>query len=525
MIPSLAAALRRLRTRFNSPPPVRGLPQSYQAEFPATAREFNRFLKCGLSLPAPDPGAPVGVVVMPWVGTPLPWFAMMLAFGLARRRRPIVFIWDDTPFPAPSDYIDLQNRIISQMLRKQARGCRIIRLSELPVSPLSPADVAQVNQLADINVQWALRGALTLAEHEPLADAMRASLSQALGRIRSLMSAETFRYLLAPGGTFGSSGLFLWLGTQHQLRVATYDAGLRFMTASPTGVAAQHFDLPRAFDRLLHAEASTRAQMVHYAEAELNNRRHARDLARYQTVASTTHPVAPSGALIPLNVEWDASALGRHTIFRDRTDWLESTIPFILENSDSHITIREHPAETQQQAAHRISFEPLHIRFGGTPRLKFVSAEAPVNTYNLVDGASIVLPFVSTIGIEAAALGKQVIVAGEPYYAGLGFVWAPKTRDQYFEWLARALSGDLSPLPEQRERALLCYYLAALGNVVWTDFTPQPQDFWNWVERAPADFFAEAALDDLLTSVDQDIPLALVRHTRQARQPLAFARE
>jgi hypothetical protein len=130
----------------------------------------------------------------------------------------------------------------------------------------------------------------------------------------------------------------------------------------------------------------------------------------------------------------------------------------------------------------------------------------------------VVLPFVSTIGIEAAALGKTVLISGASYYADLGFVWSARSREEYFDLLRQALRGELPLKPDQAERAWICFYLTAVSNRVWTEFTPHPSDFWRWCQRSPDDLLKDQTVQHILTAIDQNIPLALVRHWWRTKQ-------
>jgi hypothetical protein len=156
----------------------------------------------------------------------------------------------------------------------------------------------------------------------------------------------------------------------------------------------------------------------------------------------------------------------------------------------------------------------LLARFGDDPRVRFVSASDPVSTYDLIRSARVVLPFASTTGIEAAAMGRPVVPSGSTYYADLGFVWAAASRDDYLGLVRRGVRGTLPLLPDQSDRAWLCYYLTTICNLVPTDFTARPNDFPDWCRRAPDELFADPAVSDLLEALDRDIPVSLLRHTR-----------
>src|SRR6185437_1343735 len=121
--------------------------------------------------------------------------------------------------------------------------------------------------------------------------------------------------------------------------------------------------------------------------------------------------------------------------------------------------VRQHPSERRPLQRSQTDVGGLLSRsFGDDHRCRFVAAEDPVNSYDLLRAARLVLPFVSTIGIEAAAMGKPVLVSGACYYSDLGFVWSAGSREEYFDLLHRGIRGDLAPRADQVERAWLCYY-------------------------------------------------------------------
>ena len=349
-------------------------------------------------------------------------------------------------------------------------------------------------------------------------------LSRTLPLVRSLLQAQSLDALLVPGGVYGTSGLYLLAGRQASLRVATVDADFGVAQICTDGIAAQCADIPRAFAELWQSGPAVQAEASALARAELQLRREARDRAGFQTIGKASQPVGVGDVLIPLNVEWDTAALGRHEIFADTADWVIATAAFVLEHSPYRVAVRVHPAERRLLQHSQLNLQAIvNSRLGDNGCVRFIGADELVNSYDLLHAARLVLPFVSTIGIEAAALGKTVIVSGNSYYAGLGFVWSASSRGEYFELLQRALRGELPLKADQMEKAWLCYYLAAVSNRVWTEFTPHPTDFWRWCGRRPANLFADPVVQHILTAIDDNIPIALVRHWWRTQQPINAA--
>jgi hypothetical protein len=501
---------RIIRQRSRAP-----IPEGYRAEFPATATAFERFLARAALRPSGQ-SAPIGVVVVPWVATPLPWYAIALALALRERDRPTTLIWDDTDLAQPGvPTLREQNAVVGRVLERVEHDIPVVRLSEEERHPARPDDEAHVERLARLNEAWHLRGGRPGPAALARRSVVEANLADTLARIRSLLARQRFEYLIVGGGIWGSGGLFPLAGREAGIRVSTYDAGEGWVQSSNRGVAAQQADVGAAFRALWRDDLVGIDPWIRAGRDEFTSRLAARDRGQFQVVGAGAPLEFPADVVIPLNVDFDAAALGRHAHFVDTTEWVTETVAFALAHSNAHVVVRQHPSERRARERSRLDLRAhLHQRFGPEPRLHFVGAEEPTSTYDLIERARLVIPFVSTIGIEAAALGRPVVVAGPSYYSDLGFVYEPGSRVEYFSLLARGLAGELTPMVHQAERAWLCYYLSQCCNRVWTDFTPQPVDFWKWSDRPPNVVFDEPEVADLITSIDRDVPLALVRHRR-----------
>jgi hypothetical protein len=504
----------RLKRRSKKPPRLSG----YKADFPTTAEAFHRFLDRAALHATPGDGQPIGVGVMPWLATPAPWYMLALAVGLHRRGRRVTILWDDTEIQPTTPGAREQNELIGPVLDRMEPAMTVVRLSRQPKSRATPEDQVHLSRLARLNEAWRLRGGLPTAADVRLRRVVEKNLANTFGRLRGALARQAFEYLIVTGGIWGSSGLFLQAGADAGVRVSTYDAGQGWYQASNSGIAAQQTDVGPAFRDLWRDDLVALEPWLTVARAEFDARVSGRDRAQFQVVeAGGQAPEFPVDVLIPMNVDFDSAALGRHVHFADTTEWVTETIAFTLANSEAHVVVRQHPSERRDLERSRLDLgKHLRDRFGAEPRIRFIEAEQSTSSYDLLRSAGLVVPFVSTFGIEAAALGKTVLLGGASYYGDLGFVWAAHSRAEYFDLLAKGLAYELPALPHQREKAWLCYYLSQCCNRVWTDFTPQPRDYWKWCDRSPDELFADPAVADLLTSFDQDVPLVRLRHERLA---------
>jgi hypothetical protein len=488
----------------------------YKRWFPKTGSRFLRHLKGFGALPVrgEQERDAVGVVVVPWVSTPVPWYAIMLAIGLARRGRKVVLLWDDTGFSEPN--VQQQNRVIADVLAYVRRFLPVIQVSAESAQSARAVDAALIDRLTDQNVTWRLRGSPRTEGDDVVAEKIRTSLKRSVPLISAALDRADLDCLVVPGGVYGSSGVFREEAEARGCRVATFDTDRRIGQICVSGVAAQNGDIPRAFEELWQLGDDARREIIEIARAEFQRRTTGTDGYGFQTLpADGSGGPAEGCVLMPMNVEWDTAALGRHAVFANTVDWITSTVTEILERDGGPVIVRQHPSERRKLQRSNLDIGALlRDRFGDDPRCRFVAAEDPVNSYDLLRSARLVLPYVSTIAIEAAAIGKPVLISGASYFADLEFVWSAGSRDEYFELLRRGLLGDLEQLPDQCDRAWICYYLSAVQNRISTEFTPHPDDFWEWCRRAPDALFADPAVSDILEAIDCDVPVSLLRHRR-----------
>jgi capsule polysaccharide export protein KpsC/LpsZ len=130
-------------------------------------------------------------------------------------------------------------------------------------------------------------------------------------------------------------------------------------------------------------------------------------------------------------MNFDTYVLGRDTIFESMTDWLISTVKFINQiNSKVKLVVRAHPGELSFVTPTR-DFVRDSIVSVMHDKVVFVDADSSINSYDILDGASSVLVYSSTIGVEAILDGKTTVCAGSTFYDD--FVLKPESKEKYFE--------------------------------------------------------------------------------------------
>lgn len=506
---SLADSFKTLKRRLWDEPTL--------AQWLRDTWRMRRFVREAPSAPAGDDAPRAAAIITPWFGSPVPWFSMAVGLLLAGRGHRVTFVLDDQLFGADSRIWRLQLTCLRAVLAVVGRRHPVLRLSEFRVSGEIDADTrAAIDRLAYLNAVWARKGETGIdpgterRSAEQLVESQRA--------ITALLDRHPQDLLFVPGGICATSGLWLRTGRARGIRVSTYDSGgYGVLLLAADGIACQLHDIPRAYAVLRDETqvAEERRLVIGYAEEEIGKRRAGTDKFSSQVKgASGKRPEYEGGVLIALNSPWDSAALGLHAVFETTQDWIVQTVRHVLEHSQAPVLVRQHPVE-RLPIARSVDDTRALLRqhFGDHPRLHFIGAEDPVNSYDLMEQVAAVVVYTSTVGVEAVAHGKLVITESTSYYADLGFVLKATTAPAYFAFLDDAVAGTRSVTPAMREDALCCYYITQCCNWMQTSFTVP--DFPAWSRRSFVELTRDATVDTVMTSVASDTPVSLLNHHRR----------
>lgn len=456
------------------------------------------------------------VLVLPWLSTDVPWFSMVSGLFLARRGNKVTFILDDLPFGNKPFRFAFILRCLRLVLKILAQKHTVVCLGSYATpAGITAGHAGPLQRLARFNATWSLRGEMSSTGRQQYIELISKQLSTSYRAIRSLIESKAFDVIFIPGGVYGSSGIWKECALTAGIRVASFDSGgYGTLMLTSDGIASQLQDIPRAFAMLkAHSDFEREKQIVlDSALAEMQRRRAGTDKFASQMIAKTQHDMCfNNGVLIALNSSWDSAALGLHVVFEDSTQWIVETTRWILDNTDAPVIIRQHPAERLQIA--RTSDDYLKLltdNFGLTDRLHFISADAPVNSYDLLNLVSTVIVYTSTIGVEAAALGKVVITPSNSYYSTLGFVWNADSKETYFRHLNKAVMHGYMVTSEMKDDAMYCYYLTQCCNWIFSPFNPE--GFSDWSSYDLDKLCTHETVQMIITSLMNNIPVALLNH-------------
>ncbi|MCH7611322.1 MAG: hypothetical protein IIB10_11660 [Chloroflexi bacterium] len=193
------------------------------------------------------------------------------------------------------------------------------------------------------------------------------------------------------------------------------------------------------------------------------------------------------------NVIFDTSQVHANSIFEHMFEWLDAVGALTEHHPETFFVIRAHPDENRPGKESRQSVADWFESSGLSERtnVTFIGPDERISSYELIERSSYVLVYNSSVGLEAAILGKAVLCAGRARYTQAKTVFMPSDRAEYFRQLENLLESSLIEVPpefaENGRRLLyqelfrssidlsdfLIPYPSLPGMVLLRDFEPQ----------------------------------------------------
>jgi hypothetical protein len=472
-------------------------------------------------------GKKVAVVVSPWMETAVPLFTIECAFAMAKGGLDVTILWDISPL-FPNDAAPQE---------KKALGRLRCHLKEIfPIKDVAKAKPFETRDRSALCEKILHNNAIARAKGETAAQELLEQhpgiLKRALKhlqRVESAIAAAAPDWILAPGGVFATSAMYLAIAQEAGISAGTFDSDDGLLFVSTEGVATHHADISRSDllfkDWLL--THPTGAPVVEAAVAsELSMRIEGRDKWGFQVVPARGAESFRCDVLVPLNLRWDTAALSRERLFPHVKAWVESIVRWASRHPEWQVCFRQHPCE-------RHSFSRGSDDMGGwvfshagaSANVHFVSATDEVSTYDLLTSCKVLVPYTSTMGLEACLLGIPSILSTECYYHGYGFTQSAATEREFHAGIESALKGVFRVTPEAKANARRLYFLSQLAAPVSTSFTPIPRNYWDWVETEPEKMWARSEMSDIFECLTSGVPLSFLRAKRICRNTPAVHAE
>jgi len=460
------------------------------------------------------------VVIIPWLGTPAPWYALILGLFLKARGHEVTYVLDDYPMGNKNPaYCEFQLQCIRWILEGLSTKFPVLILSKInSISLITPQESSLIESLASLNAIWEFKGEMVQDGREEFTAAVCQQLEARICKINAMLNCEKYQVAIIPGGIWGSSGIWLKKAKDSNIRVVTYDSGGYGSTMlASNGIACQLQDIPNAFHKIqIETISKESLRNIHQlVKLEINHRKSGTDIFSSQLKNSSTqnHTQFKDGILITLNSAWDSAALGLHGVFKNSTEWIIETIKAALENTSNSIIVRQHPAERSGTGAFMTNenYEQLlQENFGHNPRVILISAGDEINSYELFNQVKIVVAHTSTIALEATIFGVPVITPSNAYWSTLGFVYKAENKAAYIDYLIKGANSTLTVTDQMKTDAVLCYYLAQCCNWIFTPFNVEGFDEYS--KLSLKELFDTHEVQMMINSISSNTPYSYLKY-------------
>ena len=150
-----------------------------------------------------------------------------------------------------------------------------------------------------------------------------------------------------------------------------------------------------------------------------------------------------------------------------------------MNNTNATVMVREHPAQSVfKEYIYENLREKLSIINQYGDRIYLASASDPINTYQYIEKCKVVLPYTSTMGVEAALMGKNVLIHTNVYYKDIGIGYKAYDRKDYFNAIVTCLEHPEKKICNNIENAYLAYYYQ-MNNVLNCQYCTH---YTEWME-------------------------------------------
>jgi len=258
------------------------------------------------------------------------------------------------------------------------------------------------------------------------------------------------------------------IAQQKELWVITHEVGLQPLTGYfTTGQATAYpIDIPAGFrlstlqDEKLNTYLTARMQ-GDFTMAGIRFWPQMQELA-----ADWDETISGFRQVVPVftNVIFDTSQMHANVIFEDMFAWLDEIKAIIAAHPETLFVIRAHPDETRpgKEADESVAEWVQANDLESLPNMRFIRSQESFSSYELIERSKFVMVYNSTIGLEAAIMGKPVLCGGKARFTQIPTVFLPASIEEFKVKAQEMLVAPAIDIPaefQQNARTFLYYQL------------------------------------------------------------------
>ncbi len=401
----------------------------------------------------------------------------------------------------PLNKFDLRRQDIYTKKVLEDAGKYMNIVSFLPLHPSYkklPDEIMQiVKDVSAYDTQYTLQ-VEDFSEEDPLYK-MRINANEYFARmVYNWLLENKPDYVIVPNGTIQEMGVLYRIAKWLQIPVTTYEFGeqrKRIWIAQNREVMRQETDdlwearknLPlddEAFEKMRNMlSARQRADLW----GNFTRRWQGTEKVGSEKIRSELRLDDRPIVFLATNVLGDSLTLGRQTFSKNMAEWIERTVQYFAERKDAQLIIRVHPGETLTHGQSMVDVVtrlmpmlPSHIHL--------IKPTDKVNSYDLVDIATVGLVYTTTMGLEMPMAGVPVIVSGQTHYRGRGFTMDPESWVSYYRMIGSILDNPASAVLTEDQVKLAWQYAYAFFFEYARPFPWHLVKMWDDYEKRPMSY-------------------------------------
>jgi len=356
-----------------------------------------------------------------------------------------------------------QDLYTKRVLKPLAGLVKTVSLLDIKPAPALPEDLLdEIHLVSTYDTQYTLQ----VEDVDEDSDIFRLRLSRnnyAARAALAYLQAEQPDVVLIPNGTITELGAVYRAARYLGIRTVTYefnDQREQVWIAQDDEVMRQRTDdLWTA--RGGHNLTETQRKLIEELEsARMGARAFGKSVRKWQDIETVggekirqalgldDRPVI----LLATNVLGDSLTLGRDTFAKSMAAWITETVRFLAVKPEVQLVMRVHPGERLTHG--RSMVDVVNDALPSIPtHIHVIGPMEQINTYDLMDVASLGLVYTTTTGMEMSMNGIPVIVCGETHYARRGFTLDPDSWGEYYDMMDDAIKEPKRLRKEQIDTA------------------------------------------------------------------------
>lgn len=245
----------------------------------------------------------------------------------------------------------------------------------------------------------------------------------------ALFERERYDIVIGHHGIYVPQGIVAAATARRDIRFVSWNTAYRqgcFIFSHGDTYHRTMMDEPTQSWEGLDLDEEKAARLDRYLE---DRARGAQDWISFHPPEQAGRPLAaerlgldPDKPLVTLltSVVWDAQLHYRQRAFPNQIEWVLQTVEYVRSRPDLQLAVRIHPAELRGFLPSRQLMEDEVRRLAGAlpANVRLIPPHDGLSTYALCEASNAVLIYATKTGIEAAARGIPVIVAGESWLRG-----------------------------------------------------------------------------------------------------------